>query len=69
MLNRYLHDKKIKQSEFRRLLLKRAGATVSAPLLSMWCSGQRTPNRKHALAIERTTRGAVRAASWDSVHP
>jgi len=62
-LARYLAANEVSQGEFGR----RIGAARG--VVSRWCGGKRTPERRFALAIERETRGAIPAEAWDEPLP
>lgn len=59
-LKTYMERNHLGVTEFARLV----GCVPSA--VSMWRLGHRIPDLRSAFAIERVTKGAVPAASWDS---
>ena len=58
ILQRYLDRHKMKQSEFA------AKVRVDRPLVSMWCTGRRTPGLDNAIAIAIATEGEIPATAW-----
>lgn len=57
-ISTYLATAKVSQAELARQ------AKISRSYLSELVSGAKVPSLKVALAIERATRGKVKAASW-----
>jgi DNA-binding transcriptional regulator YdaS (Cro superfamily) len=57
-LEQYLTSHDMSQRDFAKLV------GVSEPLVCQWRSGQRKPNLDNAFAIERATKGAIKASSW-----
>lgn len=57
-ISTYLADAKISQAQLARQ------ANISRSYLSELVNGAKVPSLKVAMAIERATRGKVKAASW-----
>lgn len=60
-LSQYLEAEGLSQTEFARLL------GVAPPMVSGWCTATRRPDLGNALAIEKITRGRIKAAYWTTV--